>query len=37
MERCFNCDVRGYFVWDCHKPKKEEVLLTNADEESAPL
>jgi hypothetical protein len=35
--RCFNCGVRGHFTRDCHKPKKEEALLVNADEEATLL
>ena len=35
--RCFNCGVRGHFVWDCRKPKKEEALLAKADEEASLL
>jgi hypothetical protein len=35
--RCFNCSVRGHFARDCRKPKKEEALLANADEETTLL
>jgi hypothetical protein len=35
--RCFNCDIHGYFTRNCRKPKKEEALLVNADEESTLL
>jgi hypothetical protein len=37
MGRCFNCGIHDHFAQDCYKPKKEEALLANADEESALL
>jgi hypothetical protein len=37
MGRCFNCGIHDHFAQDCRKPKKEEALLANADEESALL
>jgi hypothetical protein len=35
--RCFNCDIHGQFALDCYKPKKEEALLTDVDEEEMLL
>jgi hypothetical protein len=35
--RCFNCDVRGHFSKECPKPRKEEALNGNADEEPTLL
>jgi hypothetical protein len=32
--RCFNGGVRDHFAQDCRKPKKEEALLANVDEEA---
>ena len=29
--KCFNCSVRGHFVRDCRKPKKEVVMAVTAD------
>jgi hypothetical protein len=31
--RCFNCGIHSHFTRNCRKPKKEEALLANADEE----
>ncbi|CAO2149527.1 unnamed protein product [Urochloa humidicola] len=36
-ERCFNCSVRGHFSRECPKPRKEEALYGNADEEPTLL
>jgi hypothetical protein len=35
--RCFNCGVRGHLSRECPKPRKEEALYGNADEESTLL
>jgi hypothetical protein len=35
--RCFNYGVHGHFAQDCRKPKKEEALLANANEEATLL
>jgi hypothetical protein len=35
--RCCNCDIRGHFARNYRKPKKEEALLANADEEATLL
>jgi len=31
--RCFNCGVRSHFSRECPKPRKEEALYDNADDE----
>jgi hypothetical protein len=35
--RCFNCDVRDHFSRECTKPRKEEALLADADDEPTLL
>jgi hypothetical protein len=35
--KCFNCGNRGHFARDYPKPKKEEALFTNAEEEATLL
>ncbi|CAN6272717.1 unnamed protein product [Urochloa humidicola] len=35
--RCFNCGVRDHFSRECPKPRKEEALYGNADEEPTLL
>jgi hypothetical protein len=35
--RCFNCGVRGHFSMECTKPRKEEALLADADDEPTLL
>lgn len=34
--KCFNCGIRGHFVRDCRKPKKEEVMAATADVDDEP-
>jgi hypothetical protein len=35
--RCFDCGVHGHFSRECTKPRKEEALLTDADDEPTLL
>ncbi|KAG2538670.1 hypothetical protein PVAP13_9NG419842 [Panicum virgatum] len=35
--RCFNCGVRSHFSRECPKPRKEEALYGNADDEATLL
>ncbi|CAN6244186.1 unnamed protein product [Urochloa humidicola] len=35
--RCYNCGVRSHFSRECPKPRKEEALYSNADEEPTLL
>ena len=35
--RCFNCGVRSHFSRECPKPRKEEALYCNAEDEATLL
>jgi len=35
--RCFNCGVRSHLSRECPKPRKEEALYGNADDEATLL
>jgi hypothetical protein len=35
--QCFNCGNRGHFAQDCPKPKKEEALFADVEEEATLL